>query len=154
MTFMPLCWALSSPCAAGFRSMHFGWFKYSERTQDWRKNGKYTCFTWNGSSVVDYVITSNTAFDKILYFQVKDLIPFLSDHSALTYLINLKYTVDPKTDKNLHDIPPKYIWDLNATTNFLNILNNQEMKNIFCNETAKMMEVNVVNWTILTVDRF
>ena len=28
-------------------------------------NGKYTCFTWNGSSVVDYVITSNTAFDKI-----------------------------------------------------------------------------------------
>ena len=105
-------------------------------------NGKYACFNWNGSSVVDYVITSDTAFDKILYFQVQDLIPFLSDHSALTFTIGLQYTSHTKTNKNLHDIPPKYIWNSNARTHFVNTVNTQKMKAVFSEETAKMMEIN------------
>ena len=40
--------------------------------------GKYTSIQWNGGSVVDYVMTSLTAFRKITEFKVGKFYPWLS----------------------------------------------------------------------------
>lgn len=41
--------------------------------------GKFTCFTSNGSSVVDYAIVSESVLNSILYFNVSYFVPTLSD---------------------------------------------------------------------------
>ena len=49
-----------------------------------RKTGdlfdKYTCFKWNGNSLVDYLITSSSVLKKISIFEVGEFLPWLSDH--------------------------------------------------------------------------
>ncbi len=45
--------------------------------------GKYTCFKWNGNSVVDYLITSSSVFQKNSIFEVGEFLPWLSDHCPL-----------------------------------------------------------------------
>ena len=47
--------------------------------------GAYTSFQWNGSSVVDYVLASNSIYSSVSYFKVGNYIPWLSDHCALRY---------------------------------------------------------------------
>ena len=48
--------------------------------------GRFTCFTPNGCSVVDYTIVSESITDQILFFQVSDFIATLSDcHSKLSW---------------------------------------------------------------------
>ena len=42
--------------------------------------GKKTCFQYNGSSVVDYVIGSKSVLRKMQYLIVNSLTPHLSDH--------------------------------------------------------------------------
>ena len=51
--------------------------------------GKFTSFHWNGSSVVDYVITSMASFDRIRSMEVDNFYPWLSDHCALKYTLSL-----------------------------------------------------------------
>ena len=46
--------------------------------------GNYTCFQYNGNSVVDYCIVSECLYDSVLYFKVHNHIPLLSDHANLT----------------------------------------------------------------------
>ena len=41
--------------------------------------GKYTCFTPQGCSVVDYVIVSEGILDQILYFCINDFVATISD---------------------------------------------------------------------------
>jgi len=45
--------------------------------------GNYTCFQYNGNSVVDLCIVSETLYYCILFFQVKYQVPLLSDHSCI-----------------------------------------------------------------------
>lgn len=42
--------------------------------------GKYTSIHWNGSSIVDYVITPALSFDRVMKFQVGKFYPWFSDH--------------------------------------------------------------------------
>ena len=42
--------------------------------------GKYTCFQWNGSSVVDYVIVCQTLYNDISFLKIRKFIPWISDH--------------------------------------------------------------------------
>ena len=50
--------------------------------------GGHTSFQWNGNSVVDYVIASNSIYSSINYFKVGNFIPWLSDHCALRYRLD------------------------------------------------------------------
>ena len=56
-----------------------------------------TCFQWNGTSLVDYLVSSYRMYDQIDYLQVGNLIPWISDHCPLHYSVNttcLLYTSD------------------------------------------------------------
>ena len=52
--------------------------------------GNFTSFQWNGSRVVDYVLTPHDDFDWISYFKVGKFRPWLSDHCPLFYNISIK----------------------------------------------------------------
>ena len=52
---------------------------------------KKTCFKYNGSSVVDYVIISSRILNYVNYFIVNDLEPHLSDHCCLSFALMLKH---------------------------------------------------------------
>ena len=53
--------------------------------------GKKTCFKYNGSSVVDYVIISSRIVRYVNYFIVNGLEPHLSDHYSLSFALMLKH---------------------------------------------------------------
>ena len=52
---------------------------------------KKTCFQYNGSSVVDYVIGSKSALRKVQYLIVNSLMPHLSDHCHLSFAIKANF---------------------------------------------------------------
>ena len=60
-----------------------------------RKNGdifgKFTCHNWNGSSVVDYFLSSISYIDRICSFVVGDYIPWLFSNSLRLTENNLIY---------------------------------------------------------------
>ena len=49
--------------------------------------GKFTCHKYGGSSVVDYIVTSEANLCNILCFQVNDFIGELSDHCSISCVI-------------------------------------------------------------------
>ena len=66
--------------------------------------GNYTSFQWNGSSVVDYLITSAATIDRISYFKVGKCFPWFSDHCSLFYTMLLQINI-PKCE-TLLEVPP------------------------------------------------
>ena len=52
---------------------------------------KKTCFQYNGSSVVDYVIGSKSVLRKVQYLIVNSLMPHLSDHCHLSFAIKANF---------------------------------------------------------------
>ena len=53
--------------------------------------GKKTCFHYNGSSVVDYVIGSKSIPRNVRYLIVYPLMPYLSDHCHLSFAIKANF---------------------------------------------------------------
>ena len=76
--------------------------------------GKFTSHQWNGSSVVDYAITSNEFSKNVLEFAVGEFVPWISDHCPIHTKFNLDWIgAGRKTTTNkLTDIPPQFIWDI------------------------------------------
>ena len=82
--------------------------------------GKYTSFQWNGNSVVDYVIVSQSIYDDIEYFKVGNYIPWLSDHCAVRYKLNT--SIDKLTLGNRNELDEKYEsihWGKNSHEKFM-----------------------------------
>ena len=52
--------------------------------------GKKTCFQYNGSSLVDYVIYNKHLLKLIEFLKVFPLLPYLSDHCQISYNIKIK----------------------------------------------------------------
>ena len=50
--------------------------------------GRVTSIQWNGTSVVDYVLTPASTLDKIQYLKVGKFIPWLSDHCPISFRIS------------------------------------------------------------------
>ena len=84
--------------------------------------GAYTSFQWNGNSVVDYVMASQSLYSSISYFQVGKYIPWLSDHCALRYKLdscmNETYQEHGKPDIRFE----KLFWDDGSPEKFISIL--------------------------------
>ncbi|VDI41416.1 Hypothetical predicted protein [Mytilus galloprovincialis] len=82
--------------------------------------GKYTCYTPTGSSVVDYVMVSESILDQILYFYVHNFMPTISDcHCILEWEMSSKFTVDDNDcNINMFDKSPNFIWSDESPTNF------------------------------------
>ena len=90
--------------------------------------GKYTCHTYNGSSVVDYSIISESIYNDILYFHVENFIGNLSDHCMITTFIKI---IEPIQNNyrtiNLSKLNNKTVkWTDNVKTTFINNINSAE----------------------------
>ena len=78
--------------------------------------GKYTSHQWNGSSVVDYVLTTTTNIDNISSFSIGDFVPWLSDHCPLftnISLIGLK-PIGKHPELILNELEPGFTWKRNS----------------------------------------
>ena len=56
--------------------------------------GKYISHQYNGSSAIDYLLTTNNFFENISMFQVGNFVPWLSDHSL--FHTNIKLNLEKK----------------------------------------------------------
>ena len=75
--------------------------------------GRYTSHNWNGSSVVDYAIASNSIMNSITTFSVGNFIPWLSDHCLIKTIIDfgdvsLRKEIEQMNPKDLH---PGWVWN-------------------------------------------
>ncbi len=85
--------------------------------------GKFTCFQWNGNSVVDYLLTSESLFKQLSSFKIGDFLPNLSDHSPLFFTLEIHNYPEVTSTKPLtKDAPKQYIWHSNDTERFLEVL--------------------------------
>ena len=68
----------------------------------------FTSHQWNGSSVVDYALTSNIFTKNILEFRVGNFVPWLSDHCPLhiTICINKPLVRNVSIEEAMTDAPP------------------------------------------------
>ena len=95
--------------------------------------GRYTCFTPNGCSVVDYTIISESSLDQVLFFHVSDFLATLSDcHSKLSWrmLANFHYS---NNVCQLNPLPVRYIWNDNSLAEFQSALQTEEISNNITN---------------------
>ncbi len=108
--------------------------------------GRKTCFQYNGSSAVYYLIMTNEVFDKVNYFQVQKLMPCHSDHCALTYSVNLVRAkkISSSTVK-LTDAPKQYVWNDEAKSAFIANLDTFDVQNKFDEFTLELSAANSVS---------
>ena len=83
--------------------------------------GKYTCFQYNGKSVIDYCMESESLFIKVLFFHVHNVKPFLSDHALITKQLYVNYISENENRKSRRiDMPQPYVWNTESPFLFLN----------------------------------
>ena len=89
--------------------------------------GKMTSHQYNGSSVVDYLISSN--IDQVSDFAVGDFIPWLSDHCPIYCTISLKSPL-PSNAQNaqLSEKEPGFTWKHNSKELFESKLETNEVR--------------------------
>ena len=52
-------------------------------------SGKKTCYKYNGSSVVDYIISDKNILPKVQFLKVNPLLPDISDHCQISYCLKV-----------------------------------------------------------------
>ena len=104
--------------------------------------GKYTCFTWNGNSVVDYLSTPDSLFPQISSLEIREFLPWFSDYCPLHFTLEVhKYL------EKAHQIPPKekapkrFIWTEVGKQKFLNTLSTGE----FIRKLESALELDYTN---------
>ena len=78
-----------------------------------------TCYTSNGESVVDYVVTSQQNFSEFCDFKIHDFNEF-SNHAAISFSLKISTQRSGKADPIYKNI---YTWNENLKDEFVNILN-------------------------------
>lgn len=89
-------------------------------------SGRFTCHKHNGSSTVDYCLTSEPLSQLITYFQVHNFIGDLSDHSRISCQISrIKYKTIRPQQLHLTPMPNRLHWDEKT---FMEALANNDTK--------------------------
>ena len=75
--------------------------------------GKFTSIQWNGSSVVDYILTPRSNSDKIASVKIGKFLPWLSDHCHISYNISVQNNILPKEEDTppCKEAPPRIHWN-------------------------------------------
>ena len=60
--------------------------------------GAPTSFQWNGNSVIDYAISSQTLFPQIVTFKIGNYKPWISDHCPLHYFFQIKNPIHTSSE--------------------------------------------------------
>ena len=122
--------------------------------------GNYTCFQWNGNSVNDYLLTSESIFDQVSTFKVGDFLPRISDHCPLIFTLeipNLEKTLDTKPF--VKEAPRQYLWNKSDSDKFLDALklpeNDEKLNAILNLDYTKPNEVvdQITEVLIATADK-
>ena len=93
--------------------------------------GEYTCYKWNGQSVVDYCLVSPNIYDQISSFKVHTFIPQLSDHCSVSLTLQSDFYCTPQPTHNISNLlekPRKLNWSKKIESNFENILQSSDAK--------------------------
>lgn len=80
--------------------------------------GNFTCHSYNGSSLVDYILVQTRLFVKIQFLKVHS-ISHLSDHCPLSFSISLQNEIkNDSITKDLNQFPIKYMWESSSTEKY------------------------------------
>ena len=93
--------------------------------------GSYTCFKYNGNSVVDYLLTSASLFQQISYFKVGDFLPWLSDHCPIHFTIqicNKFYSSEPHSILPKIKVPKQFIWSSTGRQKFIHTIKTEKFQ--------------------------
>ena len=75
--------------------------------------GKFTAYCSLGSSVIDYMLSSEEIMSSFLYMKVHNLQRSLSNHCMLSCAISVNYS-EFHCHQNLSPLPKRYIWNANT----------------------------------------
>ncbi|CAG2199053.1 unnamed protein product [Mytilus edulis] len=93
--------------------------------------GKYTCYNHMGTSVVDYLLASDSLMQNILYFNVSTFNPTLSDcHCKLSWKILSHHFLDIIPQPNSKVMGSKFKWQENSPQAFQLALQDKDSKNL------------------------
>ena len=98
--------------------------------------GDYTCYKYNGQSVVDYCLASPDIYNKLGSFKIHNLLPHLSDHCAIsvTLATDIHLTCPPvNSNYSFLEIPRKLKWSAKIRDNYENIVQISESKTFLSN---------------------
>ena len=98
--------------------------------------GSFTCYKYNGQSVVDYCLASPTLMNKIAQFKVHTFLPTFSDHCAISLKLStnlLTISINNSCDYEYIKKPIKLNWNKTLEQNFIGTLESNESKNIINN---------------------
>ena len=112
------------------------------RCGDDKNLGKFTCYNYNGSSVVDYLLTSYDNFDSISSFSVGDLTEF-SKHVPITFNVNHGLDIELRNINSSH----KYItWSCDKKEEYTHTLENHliQLRNIVNQTNSTDCEIDSV----------
>ena len=90
--------------------------------------GKYTFVGSRGSSVVDYVLASQSLFDFIKYFEVQDP-NILSDHCCIGFSFDFSAENENFDVEDNEKISSKYVWNKDLKGEFINKLQDPSITN-------------------------
>ena len=123
--------------------------------------GQYTCFNWNGCSVVDYCVASDELLNDVLSFQVMPLTE-LSKHCLIWFALKTRSNILTPLQNNVHllnDMPISYKWNALLKEKFLKSLSNpNSLKNIatfneqsFNQGKPNMSDINFVTTQLTSI---
>ena len=85
--------------------------------------GNYTMFNWNGSSAVDYLLTSESLSPQISSFRVGEYTPWFSDHCPIYSTLELcKGMEENRSQTPKKKAPMRFVWSDEGKQKFLNTL--------------------------------
>ena len=118
--------------------------------------GKFTCYEYNGQSVVDYHVVSKTLFQNVIVMRVHNLTEY-SDHTPISLLLNLETPIIDPTSQNLNSntshMIPSFKWNEESKDRYQFTFSQPDIQNEIItvlkkdNENTKDFIDNIVNDT-------
>ncbi|CAC5385034.1 unnamed protein product [Mytilus coruscus] len=92
--------------------------------------GQLTWHNPRGSSIVDFFIVSEELLDKVDFFKVHNFLADLSDHSQVSFMLNIDMKVPVLDTRSEHSqiTPPRYIWNEESALKFQTALTSNDMQ--------------------------
>ena len=105
-------------------------------------NGKYTCHKYNGSSVVDYLITSENNMKNILYMEVSEIFGDLSDHCSISWSLKCDYALNSIPNDSSKPFPETFSWDTSSIMKFQNAFTHKDIVSKIKDFIAEEFQLN------------
>ncbi|KAK3082441.1 hypothetical protein FSP39_009605 [Pinctada imbricata] len=102
--------------------------------------GKFTCYQWNGCSVVDYCIVTEDLLGTVEYFHIHDLKGLYSNHSKLSLQIPSKFNFIDNNEEMV-DLPLQIRWNAEIESIYNLKLQTDKIKTDIT-EISEKIEVN------------